>query len=108
LDLGGEPLRFLLNAHRRQAGANSMVLQRDWCAEHRHDAVAGELAQRSAVALHHGRGTVEQFGHDLAQPLRSHRRGDVLVVKLVRDIRRAHFERKRCSPKVALIPWKSL
>ena len=66
LDLGGEPLRFLLKTHRRQAGANSMVLQRDWCAEHRHDAVAGELAQRSAVAFHHGCGTVQQFGHDFA------------------------------------------
>jgi len=47
------------------------------CAEHRHDAVARELAQRSAVARHHGGGTVQQFGHDLAQPLRTDRRRDV-------------------------------
>ena len=77
VDLGGEPLRFLLNAQRRQAGTNSMVLQRDWCAEHRHDAVARELAQHSAVAFHHGCGTVQQVGHDLAQPLRPDNRGDV-------------------------------
>ena len=49
-------------------GANSVVLQRDWGAEHRHDAVAGELVQRSAAALHHGRGRVQQFGHDFTQP----------------------------------------
>ena len=49
-----------------------MVLQRDWGAEHRHDAIACELAQRPAAALHHGRGTVQQFGHDFAQPLRTH------------------------------------
>ena len=59
LDLGGKPLRLLLNAQGRQAGANSVVLQRDRCAEHRHDAVAGELAppcRRSAVTTAvHGR-----------------------------------------------------
>ena len=44
VDPGGEPLRLLLNPYGRQAGANGMVLQRDWCAEHRHDAVARELA----------------------------------------------------------------
>ena len=54
-----------------------MVLQRDWCAEHRHDAVAGELAQRPAVTLHHRCGTVQQLGHDLAQPLRPDGRRDV-------------------------------
>jgi len=48
-----------------------VLLQRDWGAEPRHDAVAGELVQRSAAALHHGRGRVQQFGHDFAQPLRN-------------------------------------
>ena len=55
LDLGGKPLRLLLNAQRRQAGANSVVLQRNRRAEHRHDAVAGELVHRAAVPLHHRR-----------------------------------------------------
>ena len=58
LDVDGKPLRLLLNAQRRQAGANSVVLQRDRRAEHRHDAVAGELARpcrRSAAPpLPHG------------------------------------------------------
>ncbi len=54
-----------------------MVLQRYRCAEHRHDAVAGELVHRAAVALHHRRAAVGQVGHDLAQPLRTHRRRDV-------------------------------
>ena len=45
--------------------------------EHGHDAVAGELVHRAAVALHHRGRTVDQLGHDLAQPLRTDRRGDV-------------------------------
>ena len=40
-------------------------------------AVAGETADRAAVPLHHHRRTVDQFGHDLAQPLRTDRRRDV-------------------------------
>jgi len=44
-----------------------MVLQRDWCTERRHDAVARELAQRAAVALHDGCGAVQQIDYDLAQ-----------------------------------------
>ena len=59
LDLDRKPLRLLLNAQGRQAGANSVVFQRDWRAEHRHDAVAGELTDRAAVALHHRRAAVQ-------------------------------------------------
>ena len=44
LDVDGKPLRFLLNAQGRQAGTNSVVLQCHRRTEHRHDAVAGELA----------------------------------------------------------------
>ena len=40
-------------------------------------AVAGELVHRAAVPLHHHRRTVDQLGHDLAQPLRTDRRRDV-------------------------------
>ena len=50
-----------------------MILQRGRRAEHRHDAVAGETADRAAVPLHHHRRTIDQFGHDLAQPLRTDR-----------------------------------
>ena len=53
LDFDGKPLRLLLDAQRRQAGANSVVLQRHRRTEHRHDAVAGELVHRAAVPLHH-------------------------------------------------------
>ena len=77
LDLDGKPLRLLLHTQRRQAGANGVVLQRHGRAEHRHDPVAGELVHRAAVPLHHRRRTVDQFGHDLAQPLRTDRRRDV-------------------------------
>ena len=54
-----------------------MVLQRGWRAEHRHDAVAGETVDRAAVPLNHHCRTVDQIGHDLAQPLRTDRRRDV-------------------------------
>ena len=77
LDVDGKPLRLLLNPQRRQAGAESVILQRGWRAEHRHDAVAGETADRAAVPLNHHCRTVDQIGHDLAQPLRSQRRCDV-------------------------------
>src|SRR5262249_36494310 len=38
---------------------------------------AGELFQRAAVAAHHRRAAADQLGHDFAQALRTHRRGDV-------------------------------
>ena len=76
-DVDGKPLRLLLYAQRRQAGAESVILQRGWRAEHRHDAVAGETADRAAVPLNHHCRTVDQIGHDLAQPLRTDRRRDV-------------------------------
>jgi hypothetical protein len=57
---------FSLDVQRSQAGAERVVLQRDWCAKHRHDAVARKLSQRSAVALHHCCRTVEQVSHELA------------------------------------------
>ena len=54
-----------------------MVLQRHRRAEHRHDAVTGETADRAAVPLNHHCRTVDQIGHDLAQPLRTDLRRDV-------------------------------
>src|SRR6185436_10900998 len=36
----------------------------------RHHSIAGELVHGPAVAPHHRHGAVQQFGHDLAQPLR--------------------------------------
>jgi hypothetical protein len=60
-----------------QARAKSMVLQRYWCAEDRHDAVTGELVHRPAIPLHHGRTTVKQLGHNVVQPLGAHSGGDI-------------------------------
>ena len=54
-----------------------MVLQSHRCAEHRHDAVAGELVHRAAEALHHECRTTDHIRHDLAQPFGAHRRRDV-------------------------------
>ena len=54
-----------------------MILQRHRRTEHRHDAVTGELVHRAAVPLHHGRAAVDEIGHDLAEPLRTHRRSDI-------------------------------
>jgi len=59
LHLERNSLCRLLNLKCREAGAKGMVLQCDRCAEHRHDAVAGELVDGSAVALDHSRRTVE-------------------------------------------------
>ena len=73
----GKPLRLLLNPQRRKTSAESVILQRHRRAEHRHDAVAGETADRAAVPLNRDCRTVDQIGHDLAQPLRTHRRCDV-------------------------------
>ena len=77
LDVDGKPLRLFLDTEGRQTGTNSVVLQRHRRAEDRHDAVAGETADRAAVPLHHHCRTVDQIGHDLAQPLRTDRRRDV-------------------------------
>jgi hypothetical protein len=77
LDLDGELLRFLLDRQTRQASTNRVVLQCHRRAEHRHDAIAGETADRAAVPLNHHCRTVDQIGHDLAQPLRTDLRRDV-------------------------------
>jgi hypothetical protein len=66
LDVDGKPLCLLLNPQRSQTGTNSMVLQGNRRAEHRHDPVAGELVHRAAIPLHHRRRAVDQLGHDLA------------------------------------------
>jgi hypothetical protein len=76
-DLSGQPLGVLLNVQRRHTGPKSVILQRRRSPEHGHDPITGELIDRAAVALHHHRSGVDQLGHDLAQPLRTHRRGDV-------------------------------
>ena len=65
------PARHLvLDVEGGPAGPKSVVLQRDRRAEHRHDAVAGELVDRAAIAL-----TTAPSGRtprtDLAQPLGS-------------------------------------
>jgi len=77
VDIDGKPFRVLLNTLRRQASPDGVVLQRNRCPEHRHDAVAGELVYRAAVPLHHRRAAVGEIGHDLAQPLGPDGRGDV-------------------------------
>jgi len=66
VDIDGKAFPLLLNAQGRQACTNSVVLQRDWRTEHRHDPVAGELVHGAAEALHHRRGPFHQLGHDLA------------------------------------------
>ncbi|GAY17301.1 hypothetical protein MSZK_40270 [Mycobacterium sp. shizuoka-1] len=77
LDLGGQLPRLLLHVQRRQAGAQRMVFEGRGCTEDRHDAVAGEFVDGSAVAGHHRGGPQDQAGHDLSQPLGPQRRGDV-------------------------------
>jgi hypothetical protein len=66
-DFSGESGGLILNAQGSQTRTDSVVLQRDRRTEHRHDAVAGELVHRSAVAFHHCRAPVGKLCHDLAQ-----------------------------------------
>jgi hypothetical protein len=54
-----------------------VVLQGDWRAEHSHDAVAGELVDRPAEAMHYPARAVDQLGHYLAQSLGPYRHSDV-------------------------------
>ena len=68
---------LVLDIERGQAGPKSMILQGNWGTEQCHDAVAGELVHRAAIALHHRRRTVEDRGHDVAEPLRFQRGGQV-------------------------------
>ena len=69
--------RVGLNVERRTTCAHGVVLECDRRPEHGHDAVAGELVHRPAVALHDHRRAAEHLAHDLAQPLRPDGRGDV-------------------------------
>jgi len=55
-----------LNVQRSEASPASMIFQRSWRTEDRHDAVAGELIDRSAVTPYNRRGPIEQVGHDVA------------------------------------------
>ena len=76
-DVERELLRLHLKVHSGEAGPKGMVLQRNWGSEHRHDAVTGELVDCACVPLHHGSCVLDQLRHDLAQPLGTHRGGDV-------------------------------
>ena len=76
-DLDSKPHRLLLNVQGRQAGSDGVVLQGDGSAEHRHDPVARPLCDRAAVPLDNRRAAVGEAGHDLAQPLRAHCRGNL-------------------------------
>src|ERR1700731_1599782 len=57
--------RILLDCQRCETGTDSVVLQGHGCAEHRHDPVAGETADRAPETLYHPGTPVGQFGHDL-------------------------------------------
>jgi hypothetical protein len=81
VDLRRQLLCFLLNIRRRSARADCVILKCNRCPEDRHDAVAGEFVHRAPVALDDRRRKLDEFGHDLAQPLRTDRG---------RDIHRAH------------------
>ena len=50
-----------------------MVLESHRRSEHRHDAVAGELVDRGAIALDQPHGAIDQFGHNLAESFRTNR-----------------------------------
>jgi hypothetical protein len=77
IDLRGERLHLVLNRQGGQADAKATILQRRWSAEHRHDAVTGELVHRAVVSLDHHRAAARDVGHDLAESFRPDSCGDV-------------------------------
>ena len=50
---------------------------RHWRTEDGHQTVTGELVHGAAVPLHLRRTATNEASHDLPQPFRAHRRGDV-------------------------------
>jgi hypothetical protein len=72
-----QALGLLLDVQCSQPGTKGVIPQRSRCTEDRHDAIAGELVHRAAVALHHRRRTSGKLGHDLAQSLSPYRRSDM-------------------------------
>jgi hypothetical protein len=77
LHIRGDALCLSLDVERGEACPQCVILQRNRGAEYRHEAVAGELVDAPTAAQYHRRRTVEQLGHDLAQPLRTDRGSDV-------------------------------
>ena len=77
LDGKGQVGRLLLDAQRGEARTDGMVFERERRAEHRHDPVAGELVHRSAVAFDDEHRTVDQVGHDLAEPFSTDGGGEI-------------------------------
>ena len=68
--------RWISNAARR--AADHMVLQRHRRTEYRHDTVAGELVDSSAISLHHVTSSgPENFGHQLTKALGAHGGGNL-------------------------------
>jgi len=68
-----------------------VILERDGRSEHRHDAVAGELVHRGAVALDHRHRAIDQFRHDLAEPFGADHSRDAHRVHHVREEHRDLF-----------------
>jgi hypothetical protein len=69
VDLGRKPLGSSTPNAARQA-------RKAWssnAAGRRHDAVAGELVHRASIPLHQRPAPVGEIGHDLSEPLGSHR-----------------------------------
>ena len=68
---------LLLYFERGDTCSNSVIFQRNRSPEQSHDAVSGELLDRTAVTLSDGSAPVEKLTHDFTQPLRSQGRGQV-------------------------------
>jgi hypothetical protein len=102
--LSGQPGRLLLDARCRKTSADSVVLQGRPGTQHRHDPVAGELVHRAAVAVHHRCSPLDQFGHDLAKPLRPDGRGDV---HRMHNIGEQHRDLLVLRVDIAIVDWRA-
>ncbi len=96
-DLSGESGGLTLNAQSCQTGANGVVFQSHWRAEHRHDPVAGELVDCAAVPRYDRSAAVGEVGHDLSQPLCPDGKGDVHRMNNIGEQYRHLLVLRRCS-----------
>ena len=65
----GESTYDGLDLHGRDACTQSVVFKGEGRAEQRHQPIAHELVDCTAVALYHCRGPIEQLVHDFAESL---------------------------------------
>jgi hypothetical protein len=84
--VGGQTTCDRLNLQGADARPQSVIFERHWSAEQRHQPIASEFVDRALVSLNNCRRPVEQLMHDLAQPL---------WIQCGRQLHRTHHVREK-------------